>query len=118
MTRHHPNASSSNFQSVINAALDAYEKKTESNLVTHPLDPLAKKLESCDSVSAFISEFEDLVQQFDGHRKSDQSITKWLNPTVKVLYALCEPLGEIFSPAKMVFSGIGILLKVSIIIGL
>ena len=92
MTRHHPSASSSNFQSVFNAALDAYEKRTESSLVAHPL---SAKLQSCNSVSAIISEFEDLVQQFDGRRKSDQSLTKWLNPTVKILYALTEPLGEI-----------------------
>jgi mannitol-1-phosphate/altronate dehydrogenase len=89
MSQNHPNASSSNFQLVFNAALDAYEKKTNSKLV------LAVELQSCDSLPAIISEFEELVQQFDRRRKSDQSLTKWLNPTVKVLYALSEPLGKI-----------------------
>lgn len=86
MSQNHSNASSSNFQLVFNAALDAYEKNTKSTL---------DKLQSCDSLPAIISEFEELVQQFDRRRKSDQSLTKWLNPTVRVLYAFTKPLGEI-----------------------
>lgn len=92
MSQTHANPSSSNFQVVLNAALEAYEEKTKGKLVTHPL---AAKLQSCDSLTDIITVFEDLVQQFDHRRKNDQSLTKWLNPTVKILYALSKPLGHV-----------------------
>jgi hypothetical protein len=127
-------SSSSNFQSVFNAALEAYEKKTESKLLDHPL---AAQLQSCDSPTAILSVLQDLIQQFDRRRRSDQRLANWLNPTVNVLYAFSSVLGEgvglvspilplsricdliiisqVFSPANVVFSGIGMLLLVSII---
>ncbi|KAF8476722.1 hypothetical protein DFH94DRAFT_104160 [Russula ochroleuca] len=118
MSQTHPNASSSSssssssdFQSILNAALDAYEKKTKSKLLTHPL---AAQLQSCDSPTTILSVLEDLIQQFDSHRRSDERLTKWLNPTVNVLYAFSSTLGQgiglAFSPANVVFSGIGVLL--------
>ena len=135
-----PNAasSSSNFQSVFNAALDAYENKTKTKLLTHPL---AAQLQSCDSPTAILSVLQDLIQQFDRRRRSDERLTNWLNPTVNVLYAfsstigqgvglvsllieylliICDPIviPQAFSPANVVFSGIGVLLLVSIILGL
>jgi hypothetical protein len=127
-------SSSSYFQSVFNAALEAYEKKTESKLLDHPL---AAQLQSCDSPTAILSVLQDLIQQFDRRRRSDQRLANWLNPTVNVLYAFSSVLGEgvglvspilplsricdliiisqVFSPANVVFSGIGMLLLVSII---
>jgi hypothetical protein len=92
MSQTHPIASSSsNFQSVLNAALDAYEKKTESNLLTHPL---SAQLQSCDSPTAILSVLQDLIQQFDRRRRSDQRLTNWLTPTVNVLYAFSATLGQ------------------------
>jgi hypothetical protein len=97
MSPAHPNASSSssssssNFQSVINAALDAYEKKTKTKLHTHPL---AAQLQSCDSPDAVLSILQDLIQQFDQRRSSDQRLSNWLNPTVNVLYAFSAALGQ------------------------
>ncbi|KAF8492977.1 hypothetical protein F5888DRAFT_857450 [Russula emetica] len=42
-------------------------------------------------------------------------LTKWLDPTVNVLYAFTEALGEgvglVFSPAKAIFVGVGVLLS-------
>jgi hypothetical protein len=96
MSQTHPNASSassssSNFQSVLNAALDTYEKKTKSKLLTHPL---AAQLQSCNSPTAIISLLQDLIQQFDRRRRSDEGLTNWLNPTVNVLYAFSSTLGQ------------------------
>jgi hypothetical protein len=93
MSQTHPNASSSssNFQSVLNAALDAYEKKTKSKLLTHPL---AVQLQSCDSPNAIVSVLQDLIQQFDQRRRSDERLTNWLNPTINVLYTLSSTLGQ------------------------
>ena len=92
MSQTHPNASSSsNFQSVLNAALDAYEKKTKSKLLTHPL---AVQLQSCDSPNAIVSVLQDVIQQFDQRRRSDERLTNWLNPTINVLYTLSSTLGQ------------------------
>jgi hypothetical protein len=94
MSQISPNASSSsssNFQSVFNAALDAYEKKTKTKLLTHPL---AAQLQSCDSPTAILSVLQDLIQQFDRRRRSDERLTNWLNPTVNVLYAFSSTIGQ------------------------
>ena len=92
MSQTHSNASSSsNFQSVFNAALDAYEKKTESNLLTHPL---AAQIQSCDSPTAILSVFRELIQPFDRRRRSDQRLTNWLGPTINVLYAFSATIGQ------------------------
>jgi hypothetical protein len=92
MSQTHPNASSSsNYRSVLNAALDAYEKKTKSKLLTHPL---AAQLQSCDSPTAILSILQDLIQQFDHRRRSDERLTNWLNPTVNVLYAFSSTIGQ------------------------
>jgi hypothetical protein len=125
--------STSNFQLVFNAALERYENKTKNKLLTHPL---AAQLQSCDSPTAITSILQGLVQQFDQHRSTDQRLTSWLNPTVSVLYAFSATLGEgiglvnpdgyfsrvsalivlyqVFSPANVIFAGIGVLLSVSI----
>ena len=84
-------SSSSNFQSVLNAALDAYEKKTKNKLLTHPL---AAQLQSCNSPIAILSALQSLIQQFDYLRRSDERLTNWLNPTVNVLYAFSSTLGQ------------------------
>ena len=99
MSQVHPNASSSssssssssNFQSVFNAALGAYEKKTKSKLLAHPL---AAQLQSRDSPSAILSVLQDLIQQFDRRRSSDERLSSWLGPTVNVLYAFSSTLGQ------------------------
>jgi hypothetical protein len=96
MSQTHPNASSSsssssNFQSVLNAALNAYEKKTKNNLLTHPL---AVQLQTCDSPTAILSILQNLIQQFDHRRSSDERLMNWLTPTVNVLYALSSTLGQ------------------------
>ena len=138
MSQVHPIASSSpssNFQSVFNAALEAYEKKTKYKLLSHPL---AAQLQSCDSPIAILSVLQDLIQKSDHRRSSDERLTNWLNPTVNVLYRSLTPLvrvlvslvtiwlsfrinepiviSKVLSPANVVFSGIGILLSVRLIL--
>lgn len=82
---------SSNFQSIFNAALKEYEAKTEINLFAHPL---AAQLSICDSPTAILAILRDQVQEFNQHRSGDERLTKWLNPTVNVLYAYSVTLGE------------------------
>ena len=94
-TQVHPTASSSsNFQSVLDAALETYEKKTKTKLLDHPL---AAQLQSCASPTAVLSVLQDLIQQFDRRHSSDERLSSWLGPTVNVLYAfsstICQGVG-------------------------
>jgi hypothetical protein len=90
MSRTEPNPSS-DAQSVLNTALEAYERMTKIKLLTHPL---AAQIQSCDSPTAILSVLRDLIQQFDQRYTSDQRLTNWPNATVKVLYAFSGTLGD------------------------
>ena len=87
--------SSSNFQSIFDASLQSYNNKTKSRLLDHPL---ATRLQSCDSPNAILSVLQDLIQQFDQRRTSDERscerLKYWLNPTVNALYTFSVILGE------------------------
>ncbi|KAH8976993.1 hypothetical protein EDB86DRAFT_3011949, partial [Lactarius hatsudake] len=106
--------SSSNFGSIFRSAFKAYKKRTGRDISSHPL---ATWLNTCDSPDAIRAVLRAQVQEFDRSRRDDERLTKWLNPTVNVLYAfsstLAEGVGLVFSPAKVVFAGIGVLLLVS-----
>jgi hypothetical protein len=84
-------ASSSNFQLIINNALKAYEKRTKKDLLAHPL---ASQIQACNSPSAILAVLHQQVQELDQSQSSDDRWTKWLDPTVGVLYALSATLGE------------------------
>ena len=83
-------ASTSNFQLIFNNALKAYEKRTKKDLLAHPL---AAQLQACNSPSDILSILQQQAQGLDQSRSSDRW-TKWLDPTVNVLYALSGTLGE------------------------
>jgi hypothetical protein len=83
--------STSNFQTVFNTALKDYEKKTKQDLLAHPL---AAQLQNCYSTTAILTILQDQAQQFDQHRRGDERLTRWLNPTVNVLYAFSATFGE------------------------
>lgn len=84
-------SSSANFRSIFNASLQAYDNKTKNKLLDHPL---ATHLQSCGSPNAFLAVLQDLVQQFDKRRGTDEKLNSWLNPTVNVLCAFSDTLGE------------------------
>ena len=81
-------SSSSNFRLIFNNALKAYKKRTKNNLLAHPL---ADRLKACDTASSILTVFQEQVQQFN---ESQHSNMKWLDPTVNVLLAFSETLGE------------------------
>ncbi|KAH9053155.1 hypothetical protein EDB87DRAFT_286188 [Lactarius vividus] len=99
------------FQAIFQAALKSYQKQTKKDLIAHPL---ASQLQSCDSISAIVAVLQDQIQEFDQARSSDERLTKWLIPTVNVLYAFSAAVSEgvslVFSPAKVIFAGIGVFL--------
>jgi hypothetical protein len=80
----------SNFQSIFNAALKAYEKKTKNDLLAHPL---AAQLQACKSPNDILSVLQDKVEEFDQSRSADERLSQWLNPTINVLYSFSATLG-------------------------
>ncbi|KAI9438067.1 hypothetical protein H4582DRAFT_232826 [Lactarius indigo] len=105
-------ATSSRFQDIFNAAFKSYQKQTKKDLIAHPL---GSQLQSCDSINAIVAVLRDQVREFDQAHSGDERLTKWLIPTVNVLYAfsaaLSEGVGLVFSPAKAIFAGIGVFLS-------
>jgi hypothetical protein len=83
--------SSSNFQEFFNNALKAYERRTKKDLLAHPL---ATQLQSCNSPSSILNVLQQQVQELNQPQSSDERLTKWLDPTVKVLYTFSGTLGE------------------------
>jgi hypothetical protein len=83
--------SSNNFQVVFNNALKAYERRTKKDLLAHPL---AAQLQTCDSHSSILIVLQQQVQELNRSQSSDERLTKWLDPTVKVLYTFSDTIGE------------------------
>jgi hypothetical protein len=77
-----------NFEKIFTAALEVYKQQTKKDISSHPL---AAQLQSCDSPSAIITV---LRIQIDQSQSADEKWTKWLDPTVNVLYAFSTALGN------------------------
>ena len=78
-------STTSNFETLFNAALENYTKQTGTQLREHPL---SAKIDSCNSPDAILDVFQEQVQAFDEFRKGDPKLFKWLRPVVNVLYFL------------------------------
>jgi hypothetical protein len=126
-------SSSSNFRPIFNAALEDYKKKTKNDLLQHGL---AAQLERCGSATAILEALDKQyhVQQFIQSQTDGGSSKQWLSATATVLCAFSAALGEgvglvnfwspivddlpsnpvpqVFSPAKVIFAGVGVLLIV------
>ena len=88
MSHANPTTSSSpNFQLIFNNALEAYKKRTKNDLLAHPL---VIQLQDCTSSSAVLALIH---QQIPALQREDDRLTKWLDPTVRVLHAFSETLG-------------------------
>ena len=84
-------SSSSNFQLVFNTAVEAYEKRTKLDLLAHPL---ASQLQKCDSPTSIFAVLQCQADDLEQARKDDERLTKWLGPTINVLIAFSDTLGE------------------------
>ena len=77
-------ALSSNFQLIVNNALEVYRKRTKNDL----LHPLATELQNCDTPSDILAVLQHEVRGLDQSRW-----TKWLDPTINVFLSLRQ-LGQ------------------------
>jgi hypothetical protein len=84
--------SNSNFASIFNAALESYKRKTKNDLSSHPLLP---SLQPCDSPEAILTVLRDQIPAaFNQSQNGDDRLTKWVSPTVSVLYAFSATVGQ------------------------
>jgi hypothetical protein len=132
-------SSASNFQSIFSTALKAYERRTKTDILTHPL---ASQLQACTSPVSILAVLQGQANDLAQAQSSDERLTKWLNPTINVLLAFSATLGsgvslvwlkmlsswdyaltetrsiQGFSPATVIFAGAGVLLQVCIFLGI
>jgi hypothetical protein len=128
-----PSSLSSSFRILFDAALEDYKDKTGNTLIDHPI---AKQLETSESVDSITSILQEQAQVFREFRENDGKLMKALKSSVDVLCApsissaLNEAIGLVvrrkafidlpcsswllqpFPPAMAIFAGFGILLAV------
>jgi hypothetical protein len=131
--------SCSNYQVIFDSALEAYQRKTGKDLTS---DPLLRSLENCQSPDAILAILQAQILDPAQPQSSRNKLTTWLDPTVIVLNAFSETIGgfvglvslngsrdtpriyslililEAYPPSRVIFTGIGALLSVSILIDL
>ena len=78
-------SSSSNFQTLLDAALRDYKDKTGNSLTDHPI---TKQLVICESVYSITIVLQEQARRFREFRESDGRLMKALNSSVDVL---CTP---------------------------
>jgi len=83
-------ASSSNFQQIFSNALKVYEKRTKKDLLAHPL---AAQLQTCATPAAILAILQQQVQGLDQSQRGDERWSKWLDPTVNVLFTFSATIG-------------------------
>ena len=81
----------SNSVSIFNAALVKYKRKTKKDLASHPL---LSRLESCHSPEAILTVLREQIPRFNESQDGDDQLTSWVTPTVNVLYACSDTLGQ------------------------
>ncbi len=77
-------SSSSTFHVLFNAALQDYKDKTGTNLIDHPI---AKQLETCESVDSITSTLQEQAQSFREFRENDGKLMKALYSSIDFLCA-------------------------------
>ena len=123
--------STDNFSAIFNVASAEYQRLTGKSLDTHPF---AAQLDTCKNPEAISNVLRTQAKAFSKFREGDERLMTWLDPTVHILLKISDTLGEgiglvsnlvhfahdgfehisyqAFSPAKTIFTGIGVLLGV------
>lgn len=92
-------ATGTSFETIFTAALKEYKKQTKKDIASHPL---ATHLQSCNSSGAIIALLRTQVQALD--QGADERWTKWLDPTVNVLYAFSTTLSNSVGVVTYIYS--------------
>ena len=89
MSHTHSTSTFSNFQLVFDSALETYKQRTKKDLLTHPL---AGRLGACKLASSVLIVLQEQVQELNQSQRRNERLTRWLDPTVKVLHAFSGAL--------------------------
>ena len=84
-------ASHPNFVPIFNAALESYKHKTKKDLPSHPL---LSSLQSCGSPEAVLTVLREQIPALNQSQNRDDGLTKWVTPTVNVLYTFSATVGQ------------------------
>lgn len=84
-------ASFSTFRSILDTASEEYKETTGQDLETHPL---TGELYHCDFPDVILEIFQHQANALDETGKCNQTLMKWLNPTVHILIMLSATLGQ------------------------
>jgi len=79
------------FDSIFISALDDYKNRTRQDLTSHPL---LSALQDCNSPDAVLAVLREQIPLFGQPQNVDDRLTRWLIPTVNVLYGFSATLGE------------------------
>jgi fungal STAND N-terminal Goodbye domain len=85
------NMSSTNFQFILDAALDSYFKQTGIDLTKHPS---AEKLQSCRSSDDVLQILSERESAFNDYRDKYRNLIGHLRPVVQVTHAFSAVLGQ------------------------
>jgi hypothetical protein len=99
----------SHFRELFERALQDYERHTGTALATHPL---ARQLQSCDSVDTVLAILQKQAQAFAEFRGSDSGIMKSLKSAVSAIHALSSSpiLSDVMSMVRCrVLAGVPLL---------
>jgi hypothetical protein len=83
-------ASRFNYQSIFDSALEAYTRKTGTDLTK---DPLLRSLETCDSPDAVLTLLRAQILGPGPSQGCRDKLTAWLDPTVNVINAFSATVG-------------------------
>jgi hypothetical protein len=118
---------------MLDAALAEYRKKTGNDLPAHRF---AAELQTCKNVDDVLALLQNQAVAFE--QPVDQELMSWIDPLVHVLYTFSGALGDsvspvfitdafhvkwiltsflkAFPPAEVIFTGIGVLLGVRVLV--
>ncbi|KAI0289219.1 hypothetical protein BC826DRAFT_1187957 [Russula brevipes] len=103
--------STDKFTAIFNIAKDEYWRLTGKDLRKHPF---AAELDTCRKPEDISNLLQAQAQAFSKFTEGDKKLMKWLGPTVNILFTFSATLEGValipFSPAKTIFTGIGVLL--------
>ena len=83
--------STDNFTAIFNAAIVEYQTLTGKPLDTHPF---ATQLDTCQNPEAVLDLLRTQAQAFSKFRKGVEKLMTWLDPTIHILSAFSDTLGE------------------------
>ena len=89
--------SSSNFQSILDAALDSYTKQTGIDITKHPS---ADKLQNIHSSKDVVQLLLERETAFKDHRDKYHKLIDCLRPIVQVVHAFSGSIGEVAGPVS------------------